>query len=130
MTQTGEKRRTGLGGKAADAFREKLLEHKAEILDLYQHDLKVGQQAQDEGTDDLVDRANNAYSREFMLHLSGQERDTLIRIEGALRRLDAGSFGVCELCGEKIGRLRLEAIPWADLCIDCQEKDEKGLLDG
>ena len=50
-----------------------------EIYDLYEHDLREGQRASDQGSEDIVDRANSAYNREFMFSLSGAERETLIR---------------------------------------------------
>ncbi len=112
-----------------ELFRESLHRYRREILDLYEHDLRAGQSSNDEGTEDIVDRANNAYSRELMFQLTGAERDQLIQIEEAIRRLDDGSFGICSNCGETIGDRRLEALPWARYCIDCQERDERGLLD-
>ena len=110
-----------------DAWRERLVKQQEEILSLYQHDLRVGQAASDEGTEDIVDRANNAYNREFMFALSGTERQILREIERALERLEDGSFGQCANCSEKIPQARLQAVPWARYCIDCQERAEQGL---
>lgn len=112
-----------------ESFRTPLLRQRQEILDLYEQDLRAGKESNDEGTEDLVDRANNAYSREFMFQLTGSERDQLIQIEEAIRRLDEGSFGSCGHCGDSIGEERLEALPWARYCIDCQEREERGLLE-
>ena len=67
--KTGAKK---LSKTTLDRVRKQLELQRQEILDLYQHDLEVGQRSGDEGgADDLVDRANNAYNREFMLALSG-----------------------------------------------------------
>ncbi len=112
-----------------DAIRERLLSQRREILDQYEHDLRVGQESGDEASEDIVDRANNAYQREFMFNISGGERKMLIQIEGALERLDSGSYGVCDHCEEPIGAKRLKAIPWARYCVDCQEKEERGSLE-
>ena len=112
-----------------DAIRERLLDQRQEILDLYKHDLRVGQEASDEASEDIVDRANNAYQREFMFNLSGGERRLLREVEGALERLDQGGYGVCDHCGDQVGAQRLKAIPWARYCVDCQEKEERGSLD-
>ena len=60
--------------------------------------------------------------------MSDTERETLLQIEEALRRIDNGAFGSCTSCSKPIGDLRLNAIPWARYCIDCQELEEKGLL--
>ena len=117
-----------LSKTTAESLRRQLEEKRSEIVDLYQRDLEVGQRTGSDGADDLVDRANNAYNREFMLTLSGSERDCLRDIDGALARLDSGSHGVCEPCGSQIPQARLNAIPWARYCIDCQERVEQGLL--
>jgi DnaK suppressor protein len=111
-----------------EELREQLLVQRREIMDLYEHDLREGQRASDEGSEDVVDRANSAYNREFMFSLSGTERDTLFMIEEALERLDDGQFGTCSNCENEIPVARLKAVPWARYCIDCQELDEKGLL--
>ena len=111
-----------------DPYRKKLVEHQAEILSLYEHDLKVGQQASDEGTEDIVDRANNSYNREFMFALSDTERQILLEIESALKRLDGGDFGVCSNCNVEITKARLRALPWAKYCVDCQEQVERGVV--
>ncbi|MGH9465127.1 MAG: TraR/DksA family transcriptional regulator [Thermoanaerobaculia bacterium] len=110
-----------------EKLRELLLGHRQEILNLYERDLRAGQEAGDESADDIVDRANSAYSREFLFSLTGGERDQLQDIEAALAKMERGSFGVCETCGTEIGAARLQALPWARYCIDCQEKLEQGL---
>ena len=112
-----------------EALRERLLKQKQEILDMYNQDLKAGQESADDGTDDIVDRANAAYNRELMFSLSDGERQLLLQIGDALRRMDQGSYGRCSNCGNTIAVQRLEAVPWARFCIDCQELAEKGLLE-
>jgi DnaK suppressor protein len=112
-----------------EALRERLLKQKQEILDLYNQDLKAGQESADDGTDDLVDRANAAYNRELMFSLSDAERTMLLQIEDALKRMHLGAYGRCTNCSRTIAVLRLEAVPWARFCIDCQELAEKGMLE-
>jgi len=111
------------------ALRERLQNQRAEILNMYKQDLRAGQESADDGTEDIVDRANNAYNRELMFSLSDNERATLLQIENALRRMDEGTYGRCSNCGQVINILRLEAVPWARFCIDCQELAERGLLE-
>ncbi|MBW8874555.1 MAG: TraR/DksA family transcriptional regulator [Acidobacteria bacterium] len=111
------------------ALRERLQNQRNEILNMYKQDLRAGQESADDGTEDIVDRANNAYNRELMFSLSDTERTTLLQIENALRRMEEGSYGRCANCGQNIHVLRLEAVPWARFCIDCQELAEKGLLE-
>jgi DnaK suppressor protein len=111
------------------ALHERLQKQRDEILDMYKQDLKAGQESADDGTEDIVDRANNAYNRELMFSLSDAERTTLLQIENALQRMDEGAYGRCANCGQTINVLRLEAVPWARFCVDCQELAEKGLLE-
>lgn len=112
-----------------EALRERLQNQRQEILDMYKQDVRAGQESADDGTEDIVDRANNAYNRELMFSLSDAERQTLLQIENALRRMDEGVYGRCANCGQTINVLRLQAVPWARFCIDCQELAEKGLLE-
>ena len=106
---------------------KRLITHRQEILSLYEHDLKVGQKASDEGAEDIVDRANNSYNREFMFALSGTERELLAEIDQALGRIEDGSYGTCLNCDEAIPKPRLKAVPWTRYCIDCQERSEEGV---
>ncbi len=119
-----------LSAKVREEIRELLETQRQEILDLYEHDLREGQRASDEGSEDIVDRANSAYNREFMFSLSGAERDTLLLIDEAIEKMaaDNGDFGSCQNCSSEIPLARLKAVPWAKYCIDCQELEEKGLL--
>jgi DnaK suppressor protein len=112
-----------------EALRERLEKQRAEILDMYKQDVRAGQESADDGTEDIVDRANNAYNRELMFSLSDAERQTLLQIENALKRMEDGGYGRCANCGQTINVLRLEAVPWARFCLDCQELAEKGLLE-
>lgn len=112
-----------------EAHRERLQERRQEILDLYQSDVRAGQASTDEGTEDIVDRANNSYNRELMFSLSDNERTHLIAIDAALERIKSGNYGTCANCGREIGEKRLEAVPWARYCVDCQELVEQGMLD-
>ena len=125
---TKAKKATKKKSNNTDPYRKKLVEHQEQILSLYEHDLKVGQQASDEGTEDIVDHANNSSNREFMFALSDTERRILIEIDGALERLDGGSFGVCTNCSVEIKKARLRALPWARYCVDCQEQVERGVV--
>lgn len=111
------------------AQKEKLLQQREEIMDLYRQDLKAGKEAANEGSDDIVDRANNAYNRELMFSLSDTERDTLRLVDRALDRIEKGTYGECRNCGKPIPEARLEAVPWARYCVDCQELAEEGFLE-
>ena len=123
-----KKKPVKVASRQTEIIRKRLTERLAEVTDLYMNDLRVGQKLSDAGAEDLVDRANAAYNREFMLSLSGNERDALLEVEQALVRLDTGDYGECSHCEDKIPAKRLQAVPWARYCIDCQEQAEQGFL--
>lgn len=112
-----------------EALRQSLDAKRRELLNLYAHDVRMGQEANDESADDSVDRANNSFSRELMFSLSDSERQMLILVEEALDRIENGDYGHCTHCGQPIGLARLNAVPWARYCIDCQESEERGILE-
>lgn len=118
-----------LDPKQIEVLRKRLLEEKQRILDLYEQDLKAGQETGDFGTEDLVDQANAAWNRELNFALSDGERKQLLLIDAAIRRLDDGTYGFCLHSGEPIAFPRLQAVPWARYTVDVQERIEKGLLE-
>ena len=73
----------------------------------------------------MADMASDVYERDFLLQLASSERELLLRIDEALKRIEDGEFGVCEACGKKIAKVRLKAVPSASHCHDCQEKEEQ-----
>ena len=82
---------------------------------------------------DPTDRASLESERNLTLRIRDRERKLRNKIEEALARIEAGTFGICEVCGEDIGAERLEARPVTTLCINCkesQEKDESRLKTG
>lgn len=112
-----------------ETLRQSLETKRRELLNLYAHDVRMGQEANDESADDSVDRANNSFSRELMFSLSDGERQMLILVEEALDRIQKDEYGHCTHCGQPIGLARLNAVPWARYCIDCQESEERGILE-
>jgi RNA polymerase-binding transcription factor DksA len=71
------------------------------------------------------DAGSDAYDRDFALSVLAKEQDALYEIEEALRRIERGVYGICELSGERIPNARLEAIPFARLTVECQAQWEK-----
>jgi DnaK suppressor protein len=72
-----------------------------------------------------ADAGSDAYDKDFALSLLSQEQDALYEIEEALKRIDAGTYGVCEMSGKEIPAARLEALPFARLTVDCQAEFER-----
>lgn len=73
---------------------------------------------------DSVDQAAAETDKSFTLQMKNRERDVLWQIDEAIKRLDGGAFGECERCGELISEGRIEAFPFATLCIDCKAELE------
>src|ERR1700745_3061322 len=71
------------------------------------------------------DAGSDAYDRDFALSLLSEEQDALYEIEEALKRVDAGTYGICEMSGKQIPHARLEAIPFARYTVECQTLIEK-----
>ena len=72
-----------------------------------------------------ADAGSDAYDRDFALSLLSQEQDALYEIDEALKRIDLGTYGKCEMSGKPILRARLEAIPFARFTVECQSQLEK-----
>ena len=72
-----------------------------------------------------ADAGSDAYDRDFALSLLSQEQDALYEIDQALKRIEVGTYGKCEMSGKQIPRARLEAIPFARFTVECQSQLEK-----
>ncbi|HEU5320474.1 MAG TPA: TraR/DksA C4-type zinc finger protein [Methylomirabilota bacterium] len=114
--------------KKLKTYREKLIQKKEEILVAYNKNKNYGTEADEEGAQDVADKAASSYTKEFLFSLSNNERDVLQLVEEALTRVNTDDFGVCVVCEDEMDRKRLEAVPWAKRCLTCQEKQEQGLL--
>lgn len=106
-----------------------LLEERAQLLDQVEDldaeaDVKRWRDAGFD--DDPADSGSASFERETAQSLSRHARHLLTEIDDALRRIDAGTFGTCENCGQAIALERLDAIPYARLCMECKRRDETG----
>lgn len=107
-------------------FRDNLIAKRKSIVEVVQRSEDYGREVDsDESAMDIADKASSSYTKEFMFSKSNSDRQLLQAIDAALDRIDSGEYGLCDECGEQIGEKRLTAIPWADLCIRCQEKQEQ-----
>ena len=111
-----------------EQYRKHLLRKREDLLGLLQRAEKEGRVVEEEGTQDLADKAASAYTKEFLFHQSSSERTLLQMIDEALARIEEGRFGQCEHCGGPMLAKRLDAVPWARHCIPCQELQDQGLL--
>jgi DnaK suppressor protein len=74
---------------------------------------------------DQADVGATSFERDHELTVVNSERDKLLQIERALGRIEDGSYGVCESCGQPIGKMRLMAFPRATLCLTCKQREER-----
>ena len=105
--------------KQLELFRTQLLLKKQEIIT---DAGKTMTEMTDQTTNvpDPNDRATLESGRSFELRIRDRERKLVTKIDEAIARIDDGSYGICEDCGEEIGMKRLEARPVTTLCIDCK----------
>jgi DnaK suppressor protein len=90
------------------------------------HDIAAGGNGlvRDAG-DDEAETGTKTFEREHELALTRNAQDLLDQSERALARIDAGTYGVCESCGQPIGKARLQAFPRATLCVTCKQRQER-----
>lgn len=114
--------------KKVDLFKKRLLKTQGELLRVVTKSEKDGREADEEATQDIADKAVNSYNKEFLFHQSHENRRILQLISEALDRMRTGTYGHCVECEEEVQQKRLDAVPWARHCIDCQEKQDRGEL--
>ena len=115
-----------------ESFKKKLLREK-EVLEKQYRDLEEGNllasQSDFSGEmpfeEEYAASGTTTFERERDLSLSENVKDILKRVDEALNRIEKGTYGICELCGQAIPEERLQALPYANLCITCKQKEEK-----
>jgi DnaK suppressor protein len=117
-----------MDAKKLDYFKEKLLQKRLSLTNMVQKTEGYGRE-KDQNTQDVADMAVESYTKEFLFGKSSGDRHILQLIQESLDRIDEKSYGECANCGNEIQPKRLEAVPWALLCIQCQSLQEKGLLE-
>ena len=114
-------------------FRKIILKKKEDILEeikCISEDVLKKSQKEASGdisgyTYHMADVATDNYDREFSLGLASSERESLYVLDDALKKIEDGTYGICEECKTAISKTRLKALPQASLCVKCQEKKEK-----
>jgi DnaK suppressor protein len=105
-------------------FFEDLLNQRLEELLNQAEDTVSGMTDQRENFPDPTDRAALEADRNFMLRIRDREHKLIKKIKKALERIENGTFGICETCGEDISIERLKARPVTTQCIECKSKEE------
>ena len=122
-----------LNKKQSADFKKKILALKEEIIAEIKHisdDTLKKSQKEASGdisgyTYHMADVATDTYDREFSLGIASNEREILYELDDALKRIEDGTYGICEDCKTAIAKKRLVAVPYARLCVKCQSKKEK-----
>jgi len=122
-----------LNKKELAEFKKIVLKRKDEINNEIKHISEdTLKKSQKEASGDIsgytyhmADVATDNYDREFSLGLASNDRKLIYELDDALKRIEEGSFGICQSCGCSISKTRLKAVPQARFCIKCQEKKEK-----
>jgi DnaK suppressor protein len=107
-------------------IKERLIAERENLLNkLKENDLSID----DSETPDPVDLAVRNYSKNVMLAVSENDSRQILLINEALERIEDEEYGLCQNCENEINPKRLDAIPWARYCLNCQELVEQGLLE-
>jgi DnaK suppressor protein len=114
--------------KQLDKYHKLLQQKRQELLARVRAARESEKEGPSEGAPDLGDRALSTVTRDLSYRLTAGERDILRRIDEALDRIENETYGECSNCGKKVQQGRLNAVPWARHCIDCQELQDLGQL--
>jgi len=119
--------------KDAEYFKKLIMQIKEKVIDEIKHisDDTLKKSQKDASGDisgytyHMADVASDAYDREFSLGLASNERQSLYELDDAIKKIEEGTFGICEECKSLISKTRLKVVPFARLCVKCQERKEK-----
>jgi RNA polymerase-binding protein DksA len=100
-------------------------ELRGEITDAEQSWAALQRDSGEGAGDDQADAGTKTFEREHEMSLAANSRDLLSQVERALQRLDDKTYGICESCGNPIGKARLQAFPRATLCVTCKQREER-----
>ena len=111
-----------------ETYKSRLIERQQQLQAIVSRTEHDGRAADEEVANDVADKASNSYTKEFLFKKSNDDRFILTLIAEALSRMKDSSYGTCVQCSGEMQPKRLEAVPWARHCIECQEKQDQGLL--
>ena len=135
ITEVQQSGRKTLSDEDKQRLRDalQLLQDRVEgEIDFLRRDGQIGVQKGGQASESIfggmhmADHGTENFDREFALNMVSTEHDILYEINDALRRIDDGSYGTCQECEGRIELARLEALPFARMCIRCKSEKEKG----
>jgi RNA polymerase-binding protein DksA len=117
-----------MDARRLSAYRQKLRDKQADLTAEIARIEQDRHQFENIEVEDYGDRAENTYTKESLFQQIDLSRGQLSLVEDALRRLAAGDFGRCVDCGGEIESKRLEAVPWASHCMQCEQRKQSRLV--
>lgn len=121
-----------LSKEHAKQFRQLLITERAKLASEIKSIAHEASKSPREASGDLsaytvhmADMAADTYERELSMNIVSSEQELLYQIDDALKRLDDGSYGICQQCNQPIAMSRLKAVPYASMCIQCQRAKEQ-----
>src|SRR2546427_10741926 len=96
--------------KIMEGYKKRLLDKKREVTEAYNKNKTYGRLTEEEGTQELADKASSAYTKEFLYCLSNTDREILQQVDEALHRITKVTVGVCVECAGEIEKKRLDAV--------------------
>lgn len=107
--------------KLYEELKERLLQERKQLME---EAMQVHNVREINAHGDIVDQSNDYSDRELLLGLAEHDRHRIIEINDALKRMEKGTYGICEMSGEEISEDRLKAMPTAKYTLECQSKIE------
>ena len=127
-----DKKRALMNKQQLKQFKERLLRERASVAGEIKSIAKEASKNPRESSGDLssytvhmADMSADTYERELALNIASSEQEVLYQIDEALKRLDEGTYGLCQSCEQVIAMNRLKAVPYTSMCIECQRSQEQ-----
>jgi RNA polymerase-binding protein DksA len=111
--------------KIRTELEEQAKDLRGEISEAEQSWAAIQRDSGEGAGDDQADAGTKTFEREHEMSLAANSRDLLSQVERALQRLDDNTYGICESCGNPIGKARQQAFPRATLCVSCKQREER-----
>ncbi len=108
-----------------EKYRKILLKRKQAIVSKISEAYNESKEVETGIAQDIADKAESSYTKEFLLSLTDADREQLSLIDAALKRIKESNYGICQMCQKGISKKRLDVVPWTSFCVECQQKVEE-----
>ena len=111
--------------KKIEAYRKQLSQEYQNLVTSMDRSRLAAEEIKEENTQDEADLAAMSHDKHLLYNLRESDIQRAAFIQRALKAIDRGQYGECSSCGEDINEKRIQAVPWATMCVQCQEKTEQ-----